>query len=210
MYTPSAFAETRTRVIHELMRAHPFAAVVTAGSAGLIATHLPLVLHAEGSEYGTLRGHMARANQQWTESSNSPDALVIFSGPHQYISPSWYPTKQEDGRVVPTWNYAVVHAHGRLTLHHETAWLLQHLNSLVAQHESQFKSPWKMADAPAEYIERQTGGIVGIEIPIRRLEGKWKLSQNRSERDREGVIEGLAELNAPDADAIRTLTMDRK
>ena len=210
MYTPPAFQETRVGAMHELMRAHPFAAIVTAGSAGLVATHLPLVLHAEGSEYGVLRGHMARANQQWTEASDSPDALVIFSGPHQYISPSWYPTKRKDARVVPTWNYAVVHAYGPLTLHHETAWLLEHLNSLVTEHEARFEQPWKVSDAPADYVERQTGGIVGIEIPIRRLEGKWKLSQNRSERDREGVIEGLAELNTPDGNAIRALMMERK
>ena len=210
MYTPPAFAENGIEVVHELMRAYPFAALVTVGSAGLVATHLPLVLHAEGSEYGVLRGHMARANQQWSESSDPPDALVIFSGPHQYISPSWYPTKREDGRVVPTWNYAVVHAYGPLTLHHETAWLLEHLNSLVTQHEGRFESPWKVADAPAEYIERQTGGIVGIEIPIRKLEGKWKLSQNRGARDREGVIEGLAELNTADSLAVRSLMSERE
>ena len=210
MYTPSAFAETRIEVMHELMRAYPFAALVTMGSAGLVATHLPLVLHAEASEYGTLRGHMARANSQWTQASDSPDALVIFSGPHQYISPSWYPTKREDGRVVPTWNYAVVHAYGPLTQHHETAWLLKHLNSLVTQHEAGFEHPWNVADAPADYIERQTGGIVGIEIPIRRLEGKWKLSQNRSERDRAGVIESLREVNTADSIAMRALMSERE
>jgi len=205
MYIPRAFEETRVEVMHELMRAHPFAAIVTVGSAGLTATHIPLVLHAEGSDYGLLRGHMARANSQWTEHNGSTDALAIFSGPHQYVSPSWYATKQEDGRVVPTWNYAVVHAYGPLTLHHETAWLLEHLNTLVTQHESRFERPWKVADAPADYIERQTHGIVGIEIPIRRLEGKWKLSQNRSEEDREGVIDRLAELGTADSAAMRTL-----
>lgn len=210
MYIPRAFEETRVEVMHELMRAHPFAAIVTVGSAGLTATHIPLVLHTEVSEYGVLRGHMARANKQWSELGDSTDALVIFSGPHQYISPSWYPTKHEDARVVPTWNYAVVHAYGPVTLHHETAWLLEHLNTLVTQHESQFERPWNIADAPADYIERQTGAIVGIEIPIRRLEGKWKLSQNRSERDREGVIEGLMQSNTADGLAMRRLMSERE
>jgi transcriptional regulator len=210
MYIPTAFAETRIDVMHELMRAHPFAAVVTVGSAGLTGTHIPLVLHTDASEYGVLRGHMARANSQWTERHDSTDALVIFSGPHQYISPSWYATKREDGRVVPTWNYAVVHAYGPLTLHHETVWLLEHLSTLVTQHESRFERPWNIADAPADYIERQTGAIVGIEIPIRRLEGKWKLSQNRSEGDRKGVIEGLMQSKTADGSALRTLMSERE
>lgn len=210
MYIPRAFEETRVEVMHALMRAHPFAAIVTAGSAGLMATHIPMVLHAEGSQYGVLRGHMARANGQWTEHSDSTDALVLFSGPHQYISPSWYPAKQEDGRVVPTWNYAVVHAYGPLRLHHETAWLLEHLNTLVTQHEASFECPWKLADAPTDYIERQAGAIVGVEIPIRRLEGKWKLSQNRSERDRHGVMERLAELNTVESLAVRTLMSEHE
>lgn len=210
MYIPRAFEETRVEVMHELMRAHPFAAIVTPGSAGLTATHIPLVLHTEDSDYGVLRGHMAHANKQWSELGDSIDALVIFSGPHQYISPSWYPTKHEDTRVVPTWNYAVVHAYGPVTLHHETAWLLEHLNTLVTQHESQFERPWNIADAPADYIERQTGAIVGVEIPIRRLKGKWKLSQNRSERDREGVIEGLLQSDTADSLAMRTLMSERE
>jgi transcriptional regulator len=209
MYTPPAFAETRVDIMHELMRAHPFAALVTVSSEGLMATHIPLVLHAEGSEFGVLRGHMARANSQWSERIESTDALVIFSGPHQYISPSWYPTRQEDGRVVPTWNYAVVHAYGPLTLHHDMAWLLPHLNSLVTQHEAKFERPWSVADAPADYIEHQTGGIVGIEIAIRRLEGKWKLSQNRSDRDRQGVIGGLAKQDTAESAAMRTLMSER-
>jgi transcriptional regulator len=210
MYTPPAFEETRVDIMHALMRAHPFAAVVTAGPAGLMASHIPLVLHAESSEFGVLRGHMARANSQWSERIESTDALAIFSGPHQYISPSWYLTKEEDGRVVPTWNYAVVHAYGPLTLHHETAWVLEHLNTLVTQHEAKFEPPWKVGDAPADYIERQTAGIVGLEIPIRRLEGKWKLSQNRSERDRLGVIEGLADLDTAESIAMKTLMSERR
>src|SRR5437868_3060855 len=147
MYIPPAFQQKSIPVMQELMQSHPFATIVTAGSAGLLATHIPLVLHAEESEYGMLRGHIARANAQWSDSSTAVDALAIFAGPHQYISPSWYPTKQEDGRVVPTWNYAVVHAYGPLTVHHETTWLLRHLNSLVTQQEAQLENPWSVSDA---------------------------------------------------------------
>ena len=210
MYIPQVFEEKNAAVMHELMRAHPFATIVTAGREGLIATHIPLVLHPEEGEYGILRGHVARANPQWSESTSEMDALIIFSGPHHYISPSWYPTKQDDERVVPTWNYAVVHAYGPLILHSEPAWLLQHLESLVNQQESSFEQPWKLADAPARYIERQMRAIVGVEIPIRRLEGKWKLSQNRSERDRAGVLEGLDERNTPESLAIRELMSGRQ
>lgn len=210
MYIPPAFEEKSVAVMHDLMRAHPFAAIVTAGSGGLVATHIPLMLHADAGEYGALRGHVARANLQWSESTRDTDALVIFSGPHHYISPSWYPTKQQDGRVVPTWNYAVVHAYGPLIAHSDPAWLVDHLNSLVTQQESSFEDPWKLADAPPDYIERQMRAIVGIEIPIRRLEGKWKLSQNRNESDREGVLQGLDERNTPDSLLVRGLMSDRR
>jgi transcriptional regulator len=210
MYIPPAFEETSVAVMHELMRAHPFAAIVMAGSDGLVATHIPLVLHAEAGEYGTLRGHIARANPQWADSSAGADALVIFSGPHHYVSPSWYPTKRQDARVVPTWNYTVVHAYGPLVAHPEPAWLLEHLHSLVTQQESRFDLRWELVDAPADYIERQMRAIVGIEIPIRRLEGKWKLSQNRSESDREGVLQGLDEVSSGDALALRGLMSERR
>jgi len=210
MYLPPVFEQKSVPAMHELMRSHPFATAVTMGSAGLAASHIPLVLHAEGSEYGILRGHLARPNMQWGDLSASTDALAIFSGPQQYISPSWYATKQEDGRVVPTWNYAVVHAYGPLSVHQHAAWLLEHLTSLVTQHEAAFEHPWAVADAPADYIERQTHGIVGVEIPIRRLEGKWKLSQNRSERDRDGVRDGLEELNTAESRAMRTLMGDSR
>jgi len=209
MYIPPAFEQKSIPVMHQLMRSHPFATIVTAGSTGLMATHIPLVLHAGDTDFGVLRGHTARANAQWSDSSTAVDALAIFTGPHQYISPSWYPSKQQDPRVVPTWNYAVVHAYGPLTIHQETAWLLEHLNSLVTQHEAQFEHRWSVADAPAEYIERQARGIVGIEIPIRRLEGKWKLSQNRGERDRQGVIEGLGSTDTPESLAMKAL-MERQ
>ena len=196
--------------MQKLMRAHPFATVVTAAPAGLIATHIPLVLHADEGEYGVLRGHMARANTQWSESTPQTDALVIFSGPHHYVSPSWYPTKQEDERVVPTWNYAVVHAYGALAIHPEPTWLLEHLTSLVNQQESSFERPWKVTDAPADFIERQMRAIVGIEIPIRRLEGKWKLSQNRSEVDRKGVLRGLDEYDTVESVAVRALMSESR
>jgi transcriptional regulator len=191
------------------MRAHPFATLVTLQSAGLVATHLPTVLHTDTSELGVLRAHMARANNQWKDLSATVDALAIFSAVHHYISPSWYPTKQENGRVVPTWNYAVVHAYGPVVIHEDPDWLLPHLTSLVNQHEATFAEPWKITDAPPEYIESQMKAIVGIEIPIRRLEGKWKASQNRSERDRQGVSAGLGELDTEESLAMKLL-VDRR
>jgi transcriptional regulator len=209
MYIPQAFEERSVPVMHALMESHPFAAVVTAGITGLIATHIPLVLDSDGSELGVLRGHVARANSHWRETQAYAEALVIFSGPEHYISPSWYAAKQEDGRVVPTWNYAVVHAYGPLTVHQDPAWLLRHLNSLVNQHEAVFEKPWKVSDAPPDYVAAQLKAIVGIEIPIRRLEGKWKASQNRSERDRNGVADGLGELNTPESLAMKAL-VDRR
>jgi transcriptional regulator len=191
MYIPSAFEQKDVSSMHGFIRLHPFATVVTAGSDGLAATHLPLLLHSAGSQNGVLRGHMARPNMHWRESDGRGDSLAIFSGVDHYISPTWYPSKQQDGRVVPTWNYAVVHAHGPLTVHEDPVWLLDHLNNLVTAHESGFDIPWRIKDAPREYIERQLKGIVGVEIAIVRLEGKWKLSQNRREEDRVGVKEGL-------------------
>lgn len=210
MYTPTAFEEKSVAVMHDLIRAHPFGAVITAGNSGVIASHIPLVLHPAAGDYGTLRGHVARANTQWTEATAETDALVIFSGPHHYISPSWYATKQEDGRVVPTWNYAVVHAYGPLIVHEDAAWLLEHLKSLVDQHERSLEHRWKLADAPMDYIQRQMRAIVGVEIPIRRLEGKWKLNQNRSERDHNGVVQGLGELGTPEAISVRDLMSQRR
>ncbi len=194
MYIPTANSETRLSVLRQMMAAHPLAGVVTLGQDGLIATHMPLVLEDDGSEFGVLKGHVSRANPQWRNPAPNVDALAIFSGPQHYISPNWYPGKLDDGKEVPTWNYVVVHASGPLRIVEDAEWLLAHLNSLTNTHEAASPMPWRVSDAPAEFIATLLKGIVGFELPIRKLEGKWKVSQNRNEADRQGAVEGLTRL----------------
>jgi len=205
MYIPKANRETRIPVMHDLIAAHPFGLLVTVGASGLMASHIPIVLKQSGSEFGTLQAHIARANEQWSDLVPSIEALAIFAGPHHYISASWYPGAKEDGAVVPTWNYVVVHAHGPLRVIEDPEWLRAHLVRLADIHESGSVNPWKVSDAPPEFIREQMRGIVGLEMPIRRLEGKWKVSQNKNERDRNAVLEGLADLNTPESMAMRKL-----
>jgi transcriptional regulator len=209
MYIPRANQETRIPIIQKLMEDHPFASLITMGSSGLFATHIPMVLERDASPHGLLRCHISRANPQWREFSPDLEALAIFSGPQHYITPSWYPEKQETGKVVPTWNYAVVHAYGHLRVIEDPNWLMAHLQSLVKINEAEFPTPWKIEDAPANYIASQVKGIVGFEMVIERLEGKWKVSQNRSEEDRGGVADGLAELNTADSLAMKSLVEKR-
>jgi transcriptional regulator len=189
MYIPGHFREDRLDVLHALVREHPLATLVTVGPNGLTANHLPMLIDPEPAPFGTLVGHLARGNAQWRDAGEP--ALAIFTGADHYISPSWYPSKQEHGKVVPTWNYSAVHAHGILQVHDDPEWLRALVTRLTGTHEAQFEQPWKVADAPADYIDGLLNGIVGIEIPIQRLEGKWKMSQNRSEADREGVAQAL-------------------
>lgn len=203
MYLPTHFEETRVDVLRELIRAHPLGALVTLTGAGLDASHLPFELDADREPFGTLRGHVARANPVWREFSRDVEALVIFQGPGAYVSPAWYSTKQATGRVVPTWNYAVVHAHGPLRVVDDKAWLRDFVTRLTDRHESGRDDPWHVTDAPAEYIDGMLGAIVGIEIPLTRLRGKWKMSQNRPAHDRAGVVEGLARAGDPVADLVR-------
>ncbi len=152
---------------------------------------MPLVLHSNVSERGTLRGHVAKANQFWKNFDASVEVLAIFQGPHHYISPTWYPSKKEHGKVVPTWNYAVVHAYGPVRVFEDADWLFEHLQALTSRHEADRDHPWAVTDAPDDYVARALRGIVGFEFPITRMEGKWKFSQNRAEKDREGVVQGL-------------------
>ena len=177
--------------MHDLVRAQPFATLVTIGSNGMTADHLPLILLAVGSERGILQGHVARPNPVWSDVDPSVDALAIFHGPHHYVTPSWYPSKAAHGKVVPTWNYAVVHAYGSLRAIEDADWLMAHLKALTARQESGRDTPWEIDDAPTEFIDRMVAGIVGFEIEVSRLEGKQKMSQNRDEADRAGVIRGL-------------------
>lgn len=205
MYTPPVNAETRLPVLRQMVADHPLAAVVTLTSKGLVASHIPMVLEDDGSEFGVLKGHVSRANQQWKESLGGTEALAIFTGPQHYISAGWYPGKLEHGREVPTWNYVAVHAYGTLRTVEDAAWLRDHLERLTDQQEASFSPPWKVADVPAEYLNAMLKAIVGFELPIRRLEGKWKVSQNRNETDRQAVIAGLERLDTPAALTMRNL-----
>ncbi len=198
MYIPHDFREERIEVLHELMRSYGFATLVTLGQGSLDASHIPMLLNRTAGPYGQLTAHVARGNPQWKEFAEGVPALALFSGPHHYISPSWYPSTKEHGKMVPTWNYAVVHAHGRLCAVEDREWLRRHVEELVAREEARFAEPWKVADAPEKYIDAMLGGIVGLELTIDRLEGKWKLGQNRLPADREGAIAGLRSLGAED------------
>jgi transcriptional regulator len=193
MYQPTHgnFREERLEVQHALIRAHPFGAMVTLGPDGMVANHFPFVLDAGASRLGTLRAHMARANGQWKDLDGSQEALAIFQGPHSYITPAWYPAKAETGKVVPTWNYALVHVYGRPRMIHDQDWLLRHVTELSDQEEASRPVPWQVADSPEEYVAALAKAIVGIELEIVRIEGKWKLSQNQPEPAREGVVRGL-------------------
>jgi transcriptional regulator len=208
MYIPRANQEDRIAVLHKLMEDQPFASLITMGSSGLFATHIPMLLEQNGAK-GQLRGHISRANPQWRNYTPSVEALAIFSGPQHYITPNWYLEKQESGKVVPTWNYVVVHAYGYLKIIEDGAWLVTHLASLTNIHEAASPVPWKIEDAPADYIASQVKGIVGLEMEVTRLEGKWKVSQNRSEQDRNGVAEGLAELNTTESLEMKALVEER-
>ena len=191
MYQPPLFREDRIEVMHDLMRAHPLAMVVSYGESGIAANHLPLVLSADDSPRGTLRGHVAKPNPFWTDYDPAVEVLAVFQGPQHYISPGWYPSKKEHGKVVPTWNYAVVHAYGPMRVFDDTDWVIEHLRALTAQQEGGRDQPWAVTDAPSDFVARQLKGIVGFEIPISRIEGKWKMSQNRAQDDRQGVVKGL-------------------
>ena len=187
------FREDRVEIQHDLIRAHPLGLLITAGPGGLIANPLPFLIDSEGSERGTLRVHLARANPQWRELERVEERLVVFQGPQDYVTPSWYPTKRETGKVVPTWNYATVHAWGHPHVIKDAAWLRRQLDDLTLTREGGRPAPWKVDEAPSEYVVAQMRGIVGVEIPISRIEGKWKVSQNRPEVDRVGVLAGLRE-----------------
>jgi transcriptional regulator len=164
---------------------------VTTGDAGLVANHIPFLIDAARGEFGTLVGHVAKANPVWRSLPAEKESMVIFQGPDAYVSPSWYPSKKEHGKVVPTWNYAVVHAFGSPQAIHDHAWLLDLVERLTTKHESGRPASWKVTDAPADYISKRLDVIVGIEIPIRRIEGKWKASQNQPLPDKMGIVAGL-------------------
>lgn len=201
MYTPSHFDETRPDVLHALVRAHPLGLLVTHGAAGLSANPVPFLFDPARGPHGTLRCHVARANPVWRESGS--DVLVVFQGPEAYVSPNWYPSKAESGKVVPTWNYVVVQGRGRMQAHEDAGFLRPLLADLTAEHEAAQPRPWTMDDAPAAYVDALLKAIVGLEVTLDApLAGKWKVSQNRPAADRDGVASGLSALGAAGAAAM--------
>ncbi len=206
MYLPKHFEQQDSTAIAQLLQLHPLATMAWMTGAGLTAEHLPLMWErgAGDGAHGTLRGHVARANPVWREAAGA-DVLAVFQGPQAYITPSWYPSKAETAKVVPTWNYAVVHMHGKLRITEDAAWLRALVGRLTDRHEAARAQRWQVDDAPADYIEQMLRAIVGIEIEVTRLQGKWKVSQNRSAGDRAGVAAGLDALGHDAAGAMARL-----
>jgi transcriptional regulator len=191
MYVPPHFVEDDKAALHRAIRETRLATLVTLGSEGLEASHVPILLDEGEGPFGVIRGHLARANPQWRRASAETPGLAMFLGPDAYVSPNWYATKRETGKVVPTWNYLAIHAYGRVEFFEDAERLRAIVTSLTQRHEGRRERPWAVTDAPEDYIQAQFRGIIGFRLPIDRLEGKWKLSQNRPEVDRRGVIEGL-------------------
>lgn len=210
MYLPPHFREDDLATQHALIRAHPLGLLITFASGGLKANAIPFALDASAGERGMLRCHVSRANDVWKDFDAEQGALVVFQGIDRYVTPSWYPSKQESGKVVPTWNYAMVQARGPLVVRDDRDWLLKNVTELTEQHEGRRQAPWKVSDAPPDYVAAQLRGIVGLEIAIRSLEGKWKVSQNRNEADRVGVADGLRGDGDAEALAMARLVEARK
>ena len=193
MYLPPHFSEPRVEELHRIVREHPLGVLVTHGPAGLDANHIPFELDPERGPHGTLLAHVARANPLCTEFAGGADVMVVFRGVQGYISPNWYPSKHETHRQVPTWNYEVVHAHGRLRLVDDEKFVRGIVARLTRRHEATGPKPWRMGEAPADYLDQMLRAIVGVEIEVVRLEGKRKLSQNREARDVDGAVRALQE-----------------
>lgn len=190
MYCPAAFRERRPDVLRRLIADHPLATLVTTGRQGLLANLIPFSLQP-GGEHGTLCAHLARANPQAEALREGAEVLVLFQGPAAYVTPAWYPSKALHGKVVPTWNYVIMQVRGKPRVVDDAAWLHAQVDALTRQQESRRRHPWQLADAPPDYIAAQLGAIVGLEVPIAAIEGKWKLGQNRQPADRAGVLHGL-------------------
>jgi transcriptional regulator len=210
MYLPKEFSEERVPVLHEAIRRAALGTLITHGAEGIEASHVPMLLDPAPAPYGTLTGHVARANGQWQRATAGAPALAMFLGPDAYVSPAWYATKRQTGRVVPTWNYVAVHARGDLRFFDDAERLLALVTRLTATHEAGRSAPWAVSDAPPEFIRAQLKAIVGFELPIARLEGKWKLSQNRPAADRAGVVEGLRREGGADEAAMAAMIAARE
>jgi transcriptional regulator len=199
MYRPPAFREDRPELLHAAIRAHPLATLVTHGPAGLTANLVPFTFVPGESGADLLRAHLAKANPQLADLRAGGEALVIFQGPQAYITPAWYPSKQEHGKVVPTWNYILVQAHGRPRVIDDADWLRAQIDALTHLQEAGRDDPWAVTDAPADYVAAQLKGISGVEITVDRIEGKWKASQNQPAANHEGVVAGLRALDPASA-----------
>lgn len=199
MYIPKHFEVSDPALLQDLIRNRPLATVVTHGRAGLSANLIPLHLATDPAPYGTLRGHVARANPLLADTQEACPTLAIFHGPERYITPSWYPTKREHGKVVPTWNYAVVQAHGTLRAVDDPGWLREQLAHFTRQHESALPHPWSIHDAPAAYVDQIIQAVVGVEMVVERLVGKWKISQNQPPQNRDSVVRHLRATGEADA-----------
>ncbi len=196
MHIPKIFEQKGIDELQEMMLAHPFATLVTLGLEGVRADHIPLYLEKLTDENAVLKGHIGKGNPLWKEVSDNSEALAIFHGPENYISPNYYPSKQLDGKVVPTWNYIAVHVKGNISFIHDQEWKIDMLNALTKQHEKNQAVPWSVADAPSDYTNKLLGGIVGLEVEVVSIKGQWKVSQNKYENDKQGVIKGLSEIGA--------------
>lgn len=208
MYQPPHFREERLEVQHALIRAHPLGLLISSGEDGPLANPVPFLLDAEAAPKGVLRAHLARANRQWQALAAGEPALAVFQGVDTYVTPSWYETKKETGKVVPTWNYAIVQVRGPVRVIEDREWLRRQITALTAQHEEGRTQPWAVTDAPEDFVAAQLKGIVGIEMTIEAIEGKWKVSQNRPAPDRIGVAEGLAAEADPQAARMERLVRD--
>jgi transcriptional regulator len=191
MYNPQWFKEERVEVLQRAIETISFGTFVTSGKSGLLASHIPMMVERSEGAFGTIQGHLARGNNQWRDTNAGSHALAMFVGPHAYISPSWYQTHRDDGKVVPTWNYIAIHASGRPVFFDDAERLLRFVTKLTVHFEDTYSSRWSVADSPEDYVASQLKAIIGFEMPIESLEGKWKLGQNRPEADRKGAIEGL-------------------
>ena len=207
MYEPLFHRNENLPELHALIRARVFGLLISNGAEGIVANSVPFVLDPSASKLGTLKVHIARANPQWRDLQEKPDALVVFQGHDHYITPSWYATKRETGKVVPTWNYTMVQAKGRAKVM-DDVWLAQQIEELTLALESRRDKPWAVGDAPADFIAMQRRAIVGIEIEIVDIRGKWKASQNRSAADREGVVSGLEALGDEEALAMADIVRE--
>ena len=209
MYEPPLFRESDEVLCHDLIRARPLGLLISANAGGILANPIPFLLDPHAGERGVLRCHLARANPQWKVFLDPCETLVVFQDHDHYIHPGWYETKRENGKVVPTWNYGIVQIRGKAVVQDDPLWLGKQIRDLTAMMEGRYPAPWAVDDAPEPFIAAQIRGIVGIEITISEMRGKWKVSQNRNDADRQGVIRGLTENGDPEAQAMAALVLNR-